>query len=402
MTALLLIAAQAIPWYLFPGSKAGVNVPAKTQEDTVKVAAAPVVPEVIAPRDSVAAPKDTFRLDIPETVRISVLLPFRTASGYDEGTVDFYSGALMAARELGEEGIKIEINAYDSSSGAIPEECFGGDIILGPVGEKEISAAAKSLPDGKWLVSPLEPRACALCDSLRVIQLPTSVSAQYLDLACWAGEEISPNDRIFILTDPEERNQNITTVTSKLESLGLEYTLKKDISEYNDPETAERLREGTGTFRFILVSDSEPYIGECIRKVRVMSMLKFNVAMYALSKVRSIETINVEHLHNCSTRISSTYYVDYSSPEARQFVYSYRALFNGEPNSFAFDGYDAVRHLVSACRKYGRMWPLKIGEFKSRGLQMNFDFEKKGKEGAVNTATVRFIYNPDYSVLKLK
>ena len=79
---------------------------------------------------------------------------------------------------------------------------------------------------------------------------------------------------------------------------------------------------------------------------------------------------------------------------------AYRALFNAEPNQFAFHGYDTMHFFIDICRTYGRQWPKVLQDYSERGLQTDFRFAREeGAEGFVNTAVRRVIYTPDFKVV---
>ena len=121
------------------------------------------------------------------------------------------------------------------------------------------------------------------------------------------------------------------------------------------------------------------------------------MSIYCPSRVRNYENLNVELLHNASAHITTNYYVDYDSPEVRSFVFSYRALFKTEPNSFAFHGYDTMKYFTRMCSVYGREWYKRIDTYRGKGLQSDFSFTLVA-DGALNHACRRIVYNPDFTV----
>ena len=77
------------------------------------------------------------------------------------GSIDFYSGTLMAVKELGDRGADIDLNVYDASGGVIPvtEERLGlSDIVIGPVSAGDLAKTLDKCPDHTFIVSPLDHR----------------------------------------------------------------------------------------------------------------------------------------------------------------------------------------------------------------------------------------------------
>jgi hypothetical protein len=129
---------------------------------------------------------------------------------------------------------------------------------------------------------------------------------------------------------------------------------------------------------------------------------KYNVILYAPSKIRSFETIEVENFHNTSMHVSLGYYIDYDDPRVMDFLLKYRALFNTEPTQFAFQGYDLARYFANLCGRYGRKWDSRLDQTDMSMLQSTFRFRSSEDGGYVNQGVRRIIYSDDWSILKVK
>ena len=121
-------------WYLFPGKKKPTEPP-KTATDSVRQNrpdSARVQPGVNTPE---AGPTETtppveetvqeqpYVLDMPGVIRIGLALPLQASSQKpSDNFLDFYSGALMALRDLGNSGVKVDLQVYDTadSKTAVP------------------------------------------------------------------------------------------------------------------------------------------------------------------------------------------------------------------------------------------------------------------------------------------
>ena len=363
MIRILLIIAQIVPWYLFPGA-----VP----PDTTKAQ---------------TPPEEEYHADIPETVNVSLAMPLGRAV---PGNMDFYCGALLAARDLGNEGISLTLSAYDSSTQVISAGLIeGSDVFLGPVSYDDVREAALQCPEGRVIISPLDQRVGSLPDSLRIIQTPTPSSQQLRELARWAAEDLTGETSLIVILEPGGELPSV--LTEELDSLGVFWT--KTVG-YSDLDSL--CAEGR-SIRFLVSSDKEWFNSGAIRSVSVLAMEQHDVSIYCPSRVRSYENLNVELLHNACAHIAVTYSIDYDSPSVRDFVYSYRALFKAEPNSFAFHGYDTMRYFTELCSTYGREWYKKAAQTPGKGLQSDFSFRQNGA-GLVNHACRRVVYNRDFTV----
>ena len=102
-------------WYLFPGKKkqadtTKVDSMRNYRPDSVSKQAATV------PQDSVLAAdvpmkEDIYELDLPRVIRIGLVLPLQASSEKpSENFLDFYSGTLLALREMGSAGLQADLH----------------------------------------------------------------------------------------------------------------------------------------------------------------------------------------------------------------------------------------------------------------------------------------------------
>ena len=338
----------------------------------------------------------------PQSVSVAVLLPFNAGTAPDAGSVDFYRGALLAARKVGSSGTDINIRTYDiSGAGTNRYMIRWADVILGPVSEAEVGSAARLCPEGKYIISPLEPKNAALTDSLRVIQVPPSASAQAEDAARWAAFDMAPGDSLVVILEKgKPLGEASAAMIAALRRTGMRFsTLTYDLlSGTGIQENFARLASRLGTTRYLIASEEEPFVNDAIRNINLMAYKKHKVILYGPSKIRSFPTVEAENLHNVSTHISASYQIDYNDPEVQGFVLAYRALFDSEPNSFAFHGYDCLKFFTMMSSRYGSNWPSALPFERARGLQTDFHFRDYVGTGKTNGALRRVIYNPDFTI----
>ena len=343
-------------------------------------------------------------------VKMSVILPLKaTGNSSNRNNMDFYSGVLLAAHDLGKEGINMEISVFDMADGNIPitdSRIESSDVVIGPIALGDL-AAVLELSDGKsHIVSPLDPRAEQLARTHgNFIHAPTPHAVQYDDIAAWIKEDSKVEDRILVITEKGAREtENISMMKSAIDSAGISYSpFSYSILEgrnITDPLTG--LMTENGANRVFIASESEAFVNDVVRNLNVMIHKKYNVVLYAPSKIRSFETIEVENFHNTSMHVSLGYYIDYDDPRVMDFLLKYRALFNTEPTQFAFQGYDLARYFANLCGRYGKKWHSRLDQTDMSMLQSTFRFRPSEEGGYVNQGVRRIIYSDDWSVLKVK
>ncbi|MBQ8854993.1 MAG: LysM peptidoglycan-binding domain-containing protein [Bacteroidales bacterium] len=366
-------------------------------------------------------PADTTTADVPETepdwffkpkdeVKATLILPLKASTdNVSRNNMDFYSGVLLAVKDLADSGISTDLNVYDSSDSSHPissEDLTGSDMIIGPVSSGDLGRLLNSETQPEMVISPLDQRAESLAythDNL--IQVPTPQNVQYQDLIDWIREDTMPGDTLLLISEKGARNSDaVAMMTQAADSSGLGFkTFSYSILEGRDiTKTLTGLMTATGTNRVLIASESEAFVNDVVRNLNILVYNKLNVALYAPARIRSFETIEVENLHNTNLHVSLGYLIDYESPQVKNFLLKYRALYNMEPTQYAFQGYDVASYFISMCSKYGNRWVKKLDDSERQMLQSTFRMVPVEDGGYVNHGVRRVVYGPEWSVTKVR
>ena len=337
------------------------------------------------------------------SVEMALLMPFNAAGKASETNMDFYSGVLMALRDLEAEGFKATINVYDLQDG-VPTgfELSKNDFILGPVSAKDLTTVLERTGGRTPVISPLDQRAAELADSFGgFIQAPSTTDSQYADLAAWAAADARPTDRIILVTEKLSSGSTAPAIGVREALLaagttfeGVSWTAAEGRSL--PASLTSRLTKG-GVNRIIVASEKESFVGDMVRNLGILLGKGYKIAMYAPSRVRTFETVDGSAYHQNELHISSPYFADYEAEQVRKFVRSYRALYRTEPSQFAFQGYDLTCYFAGLCVKYGNRWTRALSSATGSGLHTDFRFEQTRSGSFRNTGIRRIIYNTDYS-----
>ena len=337
-----------------------------------------------------------------EVVNASLILPFGSNDKSNELQMDFYSGVLLALKDIEAQDIKVNLQVYDLYAGLPPVEALtSSDFVLGPVAARDLEAVLQRV-DGKVpVISPLDPKAASLAQNYSsFIQAPSPAENQYDDLALWLKEEASAGEKILLIT---EKNATNTTAAVAIRSAMAHLDLNYEILNYALVESRDihdtmrdLLIKGTVN-RVVVASESEAFTSDVVLHLNMLRGKGYKVVMYAPSKVRTFDTIEGQFYHDLSLHITTTYYADYTSPEVIRFVRRYRALYKTEPSQFAFQGYDTAMHFITWVAKYGDGWAFMLEHGRSRGLHVDFEFDTDENGNRQNKAVRRIIYRPDYT-----
>lgn len=342
-------------------------------------------------------------------VKATLLLPMRNAEGkLSRNNMDFYSGAMMAIYDMAQKGIDIDVNTYDLADQSIhvnKEDLEDSDIIIGPVSAADQTRVLQASSDSCRLISPLDPRSEKLVRQYsRLIQAPTPHKIQYQDLTSWIKEEMQENDKVIMFSERTARiNEAVNTMKEVMDSSGIAYTpFEYSILEGRDIlEPLKELMTAEGTNRIYIASESEAFVNDVVRNLNLMLLENFVVVLYAPSRIRSFETIEVEHFHKTSMRVSLTYFINYQDQAVKDFLLKYRALYNTEPTQFAFQGYDIATYFINLCHKYGKDWTKMLEESGEAMLQSTFSFSRQDSGSYVNTGVRRISYGPNWTITRV-
>ena len=389
-----------------PADEALTESPAVTAADTV-AAALPVDGLYVVP-------------DPDAPVRIALVLPLDCifeGSGGNTNYMDFYSGALVAAKNMSEKGVSIELNVIDTqeynSVSEIAESgrLDGSDYVIGPVHAKQIQEILPLCKSkGIDIVSPLDPKAAEYLENeTGLIQVPLSANNQYEDIAAWIQEEGDFPCTVLVLAEVggESTVAEMEKATRALQGKNIDYK----VFSYNIlqgrgvEQSIGRYFDSLKTNRVIIASENEAFVNDAVRNLNTLRTInKYDIHAYGTARLRGFETIEPEHFHNINMHLSMAYYVDYGDPETMEFLREYRALFNAEPTPFAFQGYDIFTFFTAAAAIQKQNVTTMLEDIPTaRLLQSDMKF-RRGTDGYgriggyENTAARRIVYGDNYNI----
>lgn len=348
---------------------------------------------------------------MPKTrIRATVILPLKaTGKSSSRSNMDFYSGVLLAAKDMAETGVDIDLEVYDISSGSTGINRFTlaqSDLIIGPVSTGDLTQLFSMSQGTGTIISPLDPKAGSLVGEYsNMIQAPASIMLQYSDMAAWITEDSRPGDKVLVISEKEARQNDAgKLIAAAMDSSPVSYIpFSYSILDGRTVQAPlEKLMTQTGTNRIVIASESEAFVNDVVRNLNLIVHDKYDVVLYGPAKIRSFETIEVENFHNTSLHASLAYFIDYEDSRVKNFLLRYRALFRTEPSQFAFQGYDVARYFFETCSKYGNGWQMMLENAGQDMLQSTFRYKRAPSGSYANEGIRRIVYGKDYSVVKIR
>lgn len=337
-----------------------------------------------------ALPSGLFARD---TLNVAIALPFKASSTPSNQAYALYSGAVMALREEGEDSLEVRAHVFDISvQKEFPRnELQEYDIMIGPFNTDEVRELAAQMPEGKFLISPIEPACIDLVDTMRIIHVPTLLAIQYNRLAKWVGDDFNPEDCVAVVHEAMSSTSPLEAVTEKFQNDGIPYTLFS-VNSYEDISTmlSDVVAE-EGITRIVLLSDNEEFAKRIIDVAGTVSS-PGKVATYALSKLRTFASITTEAKVAAGVRLLAEYFSDPANPEVEAFRKNCEELYNCPPSQFTYHGYDIMKFFLNMFKRFGKDWANHFGTVSGKGLQSDFRYISYGT-GYVNTSLRRIGYS---------
>lgn len=294
---LVLSVSANAQWYLFPNKNKEKRETPVQQEQKKEVTEEQktVVEAVQAPAaaaDTVKAPQpvaeeqpvttDEYVYEKAGVINAALLLPLNATGNPNNNFFEFYCGAIMAVRDLGNQGIRVNLNVHDISDSRILKDStvfLNNDVILGPVTESQIKSVLPYLPKNKGIISPLDPKVAELTDSSKVIQAPAHWKTQYDELARWIAEENAGSSaKVIVIRDGSAGNEQGDYLISRLEACNVRYECVGSINRADVPE---------GVRSYVIASERDEFLATSIRELNLAGK-QCIPQLYTVSRVRNL------------------------------------------------------------------------------------------------------------------
>ena len=338
------------------------------------------------------------------SVNAALIMPLGASGKPSANNFDFYSGVLMAIRDLGDEGITTDLSVYDLVGSTIPvtaEKMNDFDLVIGPVSADDLKKTLALTSRKTTVISPLDQRAVSLTeDHSNFVQAPAPYEAQYEDIVQWIRSDRRSGDKVIVISEKGRVTDASNSIDSLMARSGMDYTpfSYSIIEGRNIMGSIRNLMTTEGTNRVLVNSEREAFVFDVVRNLNLILHGKIDVVLYSPARIRSFDTIDIEHLHNVNLHVSTSYFIDYEDVRVRKFLSEYRALFGAEPTQFSFQGYDIAHFFIEGCLRGGGQWVDRLtGRNGEKMLQSDFMLTNEGS-GYINEGIRRVIYDKDFKV----
>lgn len=354
-------------------------------------------PTPSASKDPVRTPLSTVRRPYAgKTVRVGVMLPLHDVDGDGRRMTEFYRGMLMACDSLREEGLNIDMHAWnvniDADITKFMQQAGAAncDIIFGPLYSKQVHALAEF---------------CKARDIMMVI--PFSISGDDVSLYKQIFQVYQSNDRqtnsnietflkLFgachpVFVDCNDKTSNKGGFTFGLRTRLGSQNISYGITNVNSSADVFAKQFSTSKTNVVVLNTGRsPELTQVLNKLAALKTQKpgLRIKLYGYTEWMMYLGIDEAKFHEFDTYIPSTFYYNPADPRTQSLTDSYRRWFKADMQAalprFALTGYDYAQFFLRGVATYGKAFRGTKAQSTWRAVQAPLQFKQVGAAGMQN------------------
>ncbi len=340
------------------------------------------------------------------------------------GFIEMYEGILLAADTLRSLGMNINLHVFDirSDTVEITRLLRSGrlermDLIIGPVYSTNLLKVANYAGQlGIPVVSPVQLYTNSVLANNPSLFLASSSLAVAQDRIAGKVAEYFDHNIVFIHSDTSVANPDVSGFRNKIlaglssrmpvEEISFREMIFYSRSAFGADSVnrlSHTLTENRGNV-VIIASEDAPVMIETVQDIHNLSK-KFDIKVIGYPEIRQLVNIDPKFLFELGLMIYSPYWIDYSSPDVKQFCSDFLSKFHTQPSeiSYAWEGYDIAYYFLSGLAIHGKEFVLHPEIHNPDLLYTGFDFKRRSiYEGFENQKLFLIRYTNNYELELVK
>jgi len=334
-----------------------------------------------------------------ESYNVSLMLPFLTnrfnpnsPELYENSSwaVHFYAGAQLAFEKLEAEGVKLNVNVFDTEASdqkvrsTIDQDArlAASHLILGGVRKSNVVilseyAKRNSIP----YASPYNASAEITSSNPYYIQINPTLITHLESITSHALESHDPDQIVLVVqNEPEEiaRLEYIQKAHQRLAGTtdvpAFEEVVVESDNNFQNLDITPLIRKGEETVFIIPSWSDKNFVYSFLRKAFVAN--RFDpVVVYGMPQWQEYDDVDYNYYENLQLYISSANHLDTYAPDVKEFRQRFYQKYGTLPNQQAFMGYDDMLYFGRMLDEYGTKFHLFLDREDEELLHVRFQFE---------------------------
>ena len=327
-------------------------------------------------------------------IRVGVMLPLHDVNGDGRRMVEYYRGVLMACDSLRQNGISVDIRAWnvpeeaDISKTLKDKDAARCDLIIGPLYSKQVKPlsdfARKN--DIKVLIpfSINTPEVKTNRNLFQVYQSPESYNEAVINRYL---EKFAGCHTVFIDCNDTTSRKGIFTfgLRRRMETMGRSHS----ITNLKSSEAVFAKAFSTTMPNVVILNTGRsPELNVAMAKLNGLAMTnqKLEITMFGYTEWMMYTKYNLDNFYKFNVYIPATFYMNPLSPQTARFEQKYRWNFHADMMQalprFAITGFDHAYYFIKGLHMYGKTFVGPRGVVGYKPIQTPLHFERIGQDGA--------------------
>lgn len=329
---------------------------------------------------------------------------------------NFYSGVMIALQELEDEGVKLNVNIFDTKDKTIAEllrdpELKNSDVVIGPYDNKELTQVADWAKKEKvLLVSPWKSSSKITKLNNYYLQLLPTLDDHYEKMVYSVLDQYQP-ENIYLLGRDTKKDQ------ARMRKLQIIAAKKLGIRKKPFPEFAlemDSLITGETAYDSIFFnqensayllpnwsSEDEDFIYSSLRKMNSEKGLS-NVKVFGMPILLESDKIEFDFYKNLKLQVVKSNFVDVQNPLVQNFKRTYFNLNDALPTKDAFHGYDTMKFVAESLTNYGARFHLNPNMQGQSYLQNQYEIIPVYEDEKAEKKKINYYANKNIGVIEFR
>lgn len=364
-----------------------------------------------AVKDAPKAKDENGRTDMRKReIRVGVMLPLHDINGDGRRMVEYYRGVLMACDSLRQNGISVDIRAWN-----VPEEAdirttlkdkhaAQCDLIIGPLYSKQVKPLSDfATKHGIKVLIPFSINTPETALNRNIYQVYQNHNDCNESVIGNFIERFAGYNTIIVDCNDTTSKKGVFTfgLRRRMESMGRNYT----ITNLKQSEAAfAKAFSATMPNVVVLNTARSPELNVAFAKLNglLTSNPKLKISLFGYTEWMMYTKYNLDNYYKFDTYIPGTFYMNPASPRTARFEQKYRWNFHADmmPSlpRFAMTGFDHAYYFIKGLHMYGDLFVGPKGVVGYVPFQTPLHFERIGNGGLQNRGQLFVHYTPEHRI----
>lgn len=314
--------------------------------------------------------------------------------------IRFYEGMLVALDSLASEGVSVRLKVFDTANDPDKVEKILSDrsvkdldLIVGPVYQECFSIMADFARENQiHIISPFSRENKFLADNPYLIQIYPSREAQLSQFTSYIGD-FSNSNMIMVHSGDSLYYPQVRSFKNKLFNRMSQDTAFGDVRfkevAFRDSIFYLEQAMNKGEENVVIVpSDDEAFVTDAVTNLNTLAKKGYNMRVFGYSNWQDFENIELEYFHNINLTLFTSFHIDYQAESIKSVIRDYREMFNSEPGSYAFHGFDISYYFVNAMYRFGRNFERCIPYYDIPLCHSSYKFYRPGRKSGLENISL--------------